>query len=300
MSLPLKGCLDCNSQNFVKLNMYKRYWILCTDCGTATPIPKKHYFFGLLPGPFKKNARDEQSMYDYFVSDGHIKHSQQDAKAFLKQYVETNLLSINNKDILDVSGGNGEFLNLLKNEGAKVTLTEINNLALVHAKEKLGLDTLEFNFDKHTIRDVVKKKFDIILLRACLMFCNDLETFAKDLHKITKEKGEICVQYAVKPTIGTLLRTQCDEFSYAVLRQPEQIVTIFEKAGFSLEYIQEESDQTNYVYDHDEYLTLLALHYLYEIPSVLKLRKVGKLGKLGKFNFNARDRRRSNMIFKKN
>ena len=69
--------------------------------------------------------------------------------------------------------------------------------------------------------------------------------------KCSKTGGYLMINHSVKPTIGVILRTQLDEFSYYNLRQSEYVISIFEKSGFELEWSDESPDTSEYVYDHD-------------------------------------------------
>ena len=48
-----------------------------------------------------------------------------------------------------------------------------------------------------------------------------------------------------------MLRTQLDEHSYFVLRQPESVINAFEKQGFELIHRADKTDPSLYVYDND-------------------------------------------------
>jgi hypothetical protein len=95
-----------------------------------------------------------------------------------------------------------------------------------------------------------------------------------------------------------MLRVQLDEFSYLVLRHPENVIGIFEKEGFSLQYRSDEVDPSLYIYDHDmnRYWTLA--RRIYEWKNLSNLMNAERKGKTG-FAFRARDRRYSMMVFRK-
>lgn len=293
----METCLACQSINHIKINTYKREWIVCEDCGSGTPIQKKVYPLAFLPKKALKSGQvTEESIYDYFTQPEHFAVEQEEARNFIATYLNTNLIDVKNKKILDVSGGSGEFINFVRTYAGgetSVVLTEINKKALAYANDTLKIEALELNFNTQKLSEITSKKFDLVFLRACVMFCADLEGFAKQIHTALEVGGKVFVQYCVYPTLGTFLRVQFDEFSYVVLRNPEHIKKIFERSGFALEYEKDEVDPSLYVYDFDRKFSSLLLRYFYEIPAVFKAKN-SRNPKL-----IARDRRRVNLIFQK-
>ncbi len=286
-------CSECQSGDLVKLTTYKRHWLLCRTCGCGTPRQKSYYPLSFLPcSSFKKSASDEASMYDYFVAPVHIEYSLGTAHEFIKDYLKPWNIEVSGKKILDVSGGNGHFLNVFKEMGADVTMTEINEPSIDYARTTHGMKVFCFNFNEHRIDQLTDEKYDIIMLRAAIMFCKDLPQHVQDLKKILKPGGQIIVNHSVIPTLGVAVRVQLDEFSYFSLRQADRVVQIFEKEGFKLEQRRDETDPSLYVYDHDLKLSWRIIHYLYEWYGLRALRK-DRI-----FSFPARDRRRSTMMFR--
>lgn len=252
-------------------------------------LPDKH---------LKKMPENEESMYDYFVRQDHIDYSIQTAADFIRQHVVPNGISFQGKRVLDVSGGNGHFLMEIARLGADVTLTEINRPTIEYAQKTHGIDVRYFNFNSQNLAVEVPKTFDVVLARAAIMFCRDLKKFAGEAYQILADDGLAVINHSVIPTLGVFLRVQLDEFSYFVLRQPENVIRTFEDAGFVLCSRNDETDPSLYAYDHDlnRYWTMARL--LHDVPAVRKLVAAERKGKPS-YAFRARDRRRSTMIFKK-
>lgn len=289
-------CFECGSNNLAKIDTYKRHWYFCYDCGSGQPAQKSFYPLQFLPvKDWTKVNTDEESMYDYFVAPVHIEYSTQTAHEFIDTYVKKWNIPIQDKTILDVSGGNGHFIQEFKKLGARVSLTEINDPSIDYAKKTHGMDVYKFNFNSDRIKDVIKEKFDIVMLRAAIMFCKDLRSHVQDLRDIIEPGGLVVVNHSVIPTLGVVLRTQVDEFSYFNLRSPEQVIRHFEEEGFSLVERKDETDSSLYVYDHDLRMRWWILHLFYEWKAIWSLRKFRE-----KFAFPARDRRRSTMLFRFN
>jgi SAM-dependent methyltransferase len=238
-------------------------------------------------------AVDAASIYDYFVAEDHIRYSVETAHEFLEKHVRRHGIEIAGKSILDVSGGNGHFIAEFARLGAKVALTEINDRAIEHARKTNGFEVFRFDFNRDHIDQIARGPFDLLLLRAAVMFCADLEGFVCDARKLLAPGGLVIVNHCVVPTLGTLARVQLDEFSYHALRQPETIERIFCERGFQLVSREDETDPSLYVYDHDLDATWMLLHYFYEIKAALHLRTCRS------FAFAARDRRRSTLIFRR-
>ena len=170
-------CVSCSSENIVRINTYKRHWHFCRECGDASPVEKAKYPWDFLPAPeFKKGAvADEADMYNYFVEKPHIEFSVKDGLYFIESCLDANRIDLKGKRVLDISGGNGHVADELRKRGANVTLTEINLPALAYAKETLGLETRVFNFNTDRIHERVTGPYDIVCLRAVIMFCRWME-----------------------------------------------------------------------------------------------------------------------------
>jgi SAM-dependent methyltransferase len=290
----VSGCVECGKGSLVALRTYKRDWYLCGACGTGFPRPRDFYPLSFLPFADLKRRKDqdEQSIYDYFVLPDHARLSKLDADAFLKQ-CDDDGVSFDGKRVLDVSGGSGFFLKEIERRGARVALTEFNKKAVEFARRTHGFEAYEFDFNRDCLRDVVPGQFDIVMLRAAIMFCDDLDALAAGLLQITKPGARILIVHSVVPTLGTLLRVQLDEFSYRILRQPETVAAHFERQGYRLEKRIDEIDPSPYVNDYDMKDSWLFVRALYEISGARRLRAHRK------FAFAARDRRRSKLIVRR-
>ena len=291
-----KLCPYCRSDDLFHINTYKHRWVLCKQCGVGVCGLKKHYLFAFVPvKPLRRNTdflEDKGKIYDYFVSESHKEYTRKHAHDFISNVIDKYNIEVKNKRILDISGGPGHFLNEFRKLGADIHLTEINDNAIQFANEILNIPTLKFDFDKDDISTMYEDKFDIILMGAAIMFCEDVPKFLSRLCSIIKKGGILIQHRSVVPTLGVLLRTQCDDYNYRVLYQPEALISMHEQEGFRLIAREDEIDAEMYVYDHDAHIVLRNLYRLYERPAV------AKLSKFNRYPFRARDRRRSHMIFR--
>lgn len=287
-------CPSCKGDDLFVLETYKRYWHCCRTCGTAVSEQKQGYGLSFLPfADLKKGAGlDEEKMYDYFVEQVHIDWSEREGREFITDYLEPSGIDVAGKDLLDISGGNGHFIKQIERLGARITLTEINRKTIEYARQMHGFDVLEYNLNEHDLPSVINRRFDVVFARACIMFAKDLGKFADEIKRSLVPGGVVMINHSVIPTLGVMLRTQLDEFSYFVLRQPESIIDEFWKHGLELQHRADETDPGLYVYDNDLLLRWRLLHRFYE------RRNVAKLAHDRLFAWPARDRRRSTLVFR--
>ena len=273
-----------------KVDTFKHVWITCSETGNAYSIRKNQGFAQWVIKHL--NHKNDYAIYDYFTSQEHVQWSIEESQRFSRDIIEKHEIMIKGKRILDISGGNGIVAKELMKEGAEVVLTEVNDKAIEYAQKVLGIETYKFDFQGDNLSNIVKGKFDIVLLRAALMFCLDLDRFMNDLVKVLNPGAVIVMQYCVIPTLGVYLRTQNDSYSYLALYQPVTIINVSKQRGLSLQFREDEIDRDPYVYDHDinRRLTLLRIWYEYKAVRIIPFTS--------DFPFRVRERRRSNMIFK--
>ena len=160
------------------------------------------------------------------------------------------------------------------------------NLLLDYAKTHHSFESVsKYDLNVDNLVSTVGGHYDIIMARACLMFCDDLERFATEVLEALNPGGMLIVDRSIEPTLGTMVRVQLDEYSYHVLRQPETVQRFFVDAGFRLEFRNDETDQSLYVYDHDLLPHWKWMHYLYEIKALQGM------GRDRLFSLPCRDRR---------
>ncbi len=234
----------------------------------------------------------EEKMYDYFVEQAHIDWSEREGQEFIAEYLQPSGLEVAEKDLLDISGGNGHFIKQVESLGARITLTEINRKTIDYARQTHGFEVLEYDLNEHDLPSLTKRRFDIVFARACIMFAKDLGKFVDEIKRSLQPGGMVMINHSVIPTLGVMLRTQLDEFSYFVLRQPQSIVEEFESQGFALHHRADETDPSLYVYDNDLLFRWRLIHRYYE------RKNIARLARDRKFAWPARDRRRSTLVFR--
>jgi 2-polyprenyl-3-methyl-5-hydroxy-6-metoxy-1,4-benzoquinol methylase len=230
------------------------------------------------------------SVYDYFTSEEHLKWSLQEAEEVSNRVVSLYCLELNGKSILDVSGGNGIVANTLKQRfGCTVVMTEVNSSAIDYSKS-LNIETHFWDFESRTPH--FEKKFDVIFLRACIMFLSNLDEFLDKLHNLMAVGGIIVIEHSVHPTLGVFLRVQRDPYTYKILRNPEAVTRIAERNSFRLQSLHTEVDPSNYVYDFDRSLSTRILWSLTSFTGAGNLLKVNP-------QLRRRERIRSHLTFRR-
>lgn len=289
------NCITCRSSDLLTIATYKRYWHCCKACGTAVSGERKTYPLSMLPyADFKKSpVLDEEKMYDYFVEQVHIDWSEREGQEFIRDYLAPSGIEVAGKDLLDISGGNGHFIRQIEKLGARITLTEINKKAIEYARATHGFKVFGYNLNEHDLASLTQDRYDIVFARACIMFARDLDKFVGEMRTVLRPGGHVMVNHSVMPTLGVLLRTQLDEFSYFALRQPESIIAAFANRGFSLRHRADETDPGLYVYDHDLLPHWRWVYRLYE------WRAIKAMAADRRYAWPARDRRRTTLVFRR-
>ena len=287
-------CPTCAAKNSVFLTTYKRHWNICRSCGTGWPTQRNKYPLRFLKhDDLKKNAPSAEGMYNYFTTQVHIDHATQEAEDFHARYLEGLNIDFSGKSVLDVSGGNGFFVKWFQDKfGARASLTEYNDKTVDFAKQTHPFETcVNYDMNNHNLAERTGRKFDIVIAKACLMFCEDMAGFVAQLREVLNPGGILILGHSVEPTLGTMIRVQLDEFSYFALRQPDAVEKAFIEGGFTCRYRRDETDPDLYVYDHDLLRHWMMLHYYYEIQNARILAKERI------YSLPARDRRRSTFVF---
>lgn len=308
----MENCAICNSENIVQIKTYKFNWYFCNSCGCGSSELRQKYPLNSINWLFvkylkyknwkrtinrltkDKSVEDNNStIYDYFVTQDHIDWSIQNAKEFEKTIIKNYQIELKDKHVLDISGGNGHclkyFIDKYKCDGV---LTEFNKRAIKYASEQLNLKTQYYDFSVHEPTSIFKeKKFDIIFMRACIMFVSELDKTIIGLKKILKDGGLLIIQNSIIPTLGVILRTQFDEYNFLSLYSSQFLTKTLEKNDFTLLQIRRNPDFSLYVSDFHKYPIEKKLLLYYEHLAT-------KENSLNSFNFIARDRRRYDFVFK--
>lgn len=287
------SCKICGFEKTTKLNTQKHYWYYCNNCKSAFSKKKNHWLLRQYPlekvisvikGKRHQSLEDNQKIYDYMVTQGHIEHHEKRRlyERFVDKLVNPIGLGLTGKSVLDISGGNGSFANKLKNEGANLVLTEFNQASVDFAKKHYNLEAIKYDFNSDNISALLGvRKFDIILLRAAIMFCVDLEKLFKELKLISKDETIIIIESSVIPNSRVVIEWQKDEYNLLRLYSSEFLRTVFKKSGLKVIFDQprpNDEDRLISNYRTDEFrnysihykIHVLFWKYFYLVPILFK------------------------------
>src|SRR3989338_6136998 len=277
-------CEICNSDDLAMVNTYKHHWVCCNQCQTATRKHKERYLVSYLPQCLLKAKpgyrvllpdavviENHSKKFDYMATKEHTEAHQNAGvfELFMNDTVRKYGIKIEGKRILDVSGGNGNFSQKLEEQGAKVCMTEYNERAVEFAKNKYKIEAVKFDLNNGCIGSLFKGTFDLVLLRAAIMFCLQPGKFLNDLKKITHKETLVIVYDSVEPTLGAMLRLEFDDYTYLRLYSQKTLIDLFRKEGLQL---ITEGDLIPYIYTKGHCKLYKMIHWLYEIPATFNYK----------------------------
>ena len=253
-----KQCVICNGNSFETLDSYKHYWVMCLDCENVKRFHKTRYMLDFQPLraflkagtkllgqekmsnellPIHNILEQEDRFYEYYTESCKLVYEKTKWKPYDDQFL--NLLeqagvSLSGKDILAISEGPGFLAKRISKDVAKVIMTEINHEAVETMNKHLGVEVYKYNFNEDKLSDILSQnRFDLILLRSCINFCNDLRALAKELAKVVKKNGVVYLAFH-RSTLGGCLQWMHDEYTSNIWYYPETMLRIFAEEGFRL------------------------------------------------------------------
>lgn len=275
-------CPVCGSRKVRAAHTYKHSWLWCSDCGSASRGPNHTYLFERLPGPLQKLlvkllprlrhlmpdpdvTRDGSRLYDHMAEHGYINEGELSREYFsFKRWMEEKLnLSIQGSRVLDISGGNGYMIRQFQRNGAECVLTEYNRRAVEYARDVFGLEAYVYDFNQHQISEVVPGKFDLVLLRAALMYCLDVPAFLASLRPSLNPGARVVIFESAAPTLGAMLRFQLNDYMFLRMYSPRAVVRLFEESGYQL-LVQD--DNAPFPYGQGTSLFWRLFGLLFELP----------------------------------
>jgi len=276
LSAFLNNCTICSSNNVSIINTYKHYWRVCNICGNAFSKVKECYPLSFLPfAQLKRNKailQDPANSYKFASStEEQIKQVEAQAMLLSNEWVNLDKIDLTGKKFIEISGGNGHFLNVLKKFNTELFHTELNQNDVDYVKNKFGINSKQFDFNKDELQNIFPGKFDIILLKGALEFCLDVKNFLCGI-KGNTNLGTIIIVTTAMPTLGNFLITQFEDYNQQVLYQKETLIEIFKTNGYLLLKAREFGDTRNHyplVYYRNKWSRLAMLRYM--IPAMYKL-----------------------------
>ena len=237
-----KFCNVCKSIDVDIIDSYKHHCILCRDCNSVTHFKKTGKYFleklfldkilTFLPRRAyqrlfhaKKNF-EPSNFYDTYINE--LSHVTELRKSEFSQLVDQ-LDKINfdpkNKKILDISGGPGYVAKKLNQQGSEVTVTEYSPDSVNKIIQEYQIDAKVFDYSHDRLNKIFKEKFDLILFRSSIIFCDHLDTLIEDSNEILNDDGYLIIE-TILPTLGEVLWWQQMEFKFPIIYSQEVIEKI--------------------------------------------------------------------------
>lgn len=235
------------------ITTYKHLWSVNLQTGVAAISPREHYplsFLRLFSKKFSFLARDKKIddepslIYEDYpgITVGAQKFTtpiditvQENRADIFADIMQRYGISFNGKSVLDISGGSGVFVKqLLKYGAVSVCNTEFSQGSVNYGKEVLGIPAFHYDLNKDKLSAVLgeERKFDVVMLRGCIEFCDDLDKLISELKLIT-HKDSIIILTFIDPTLGVALRTQFDQYNVKVCRPAAVVNQSFNRSGFA-------------------------------------------------------------------
>lgn len=254
-------CRFCGSNDDSKIKTYKSIWISCDNCGNIVRILRDRFPLEFVPKrlfgstKFQQNptgirgqlyhvlyrAEEGDEIYDYYLDEsqkargGYSLSSkgtkwEGESEHLLGELLEWGV-TLNDKKVLEISGGPGFVAQELLSECRKWMVTEYNQSSVEKMKKVLGLDVIKFDFNTDNLCELVDDTFDLVFLRHGINYCTDARKLLSSIKKIIHKDSLIYCSFT-QPTLASCLRWSLDDYVFAVLYNPETIQKLFAEEGF--------------------------------------------------------------------
>jgi 2-polyprenyl-3-methyl-5-hydroxy-6-metoxy-1,4-benzoquinol methylase len=251
------SCPICKSVNVKKFNSYKHYCYSCGDCNSIYHEKKNGRYFLEYIFPSKLASKilpqkaflrlfhapkdyKPSSFYDIYSAEcqspNAIRRSEIDE---LKDNLALIDVTFQGKTILDISGGPGLVVKELGKIAKRAVVTEYNDSATDAMSKVLGIEAVKYSYLTDKLENIFDEKFDIVLIRSSIIFCDDLEKLIESVNSILEDGGIVFVETII-PTLGEVFWWQQMEFKFPRIYSQEYIEKLFYKYGFSLKFAHRE------------------------------------------------------------
>ena len=247
-------CPVCSSRASVKFNSYKHHCYACYDCNSIFHKKKegKYLLEKILPARFLSkiipnkaslrlfheydNLKKPADFYDVYTSEKLLKDPVKISRVqLLRDQLDLAGIDIKNKTILDISGGPGNVAAAIKDICKDITVTEYSEVSVEYMKKNLNINAIVFDYSKDKLSEITTTKYDLILIRSSIIFCDHLEKFIESAKQILNEDGYILLE-TILPTLGEVFWWQQMEFKFPIIYSQMAIEKIMYKFGFTLTY----------------------------------------------------------------
>lgn len=247
-------CSVCQSTDSQFVRTYKHEWEVCTECHTSYRNTREKFpIQNWLPGPlikllpyklkellipnkyFSKTEADQYRYYQDIAARGIAETKWEGELRAFNELCREFGLNLENRRVLDMSGGPGFRGKEISKVADHVAITEFNADAARGMAESLGMDVRKFDYNTDDLERVfADERFDIVLIRHSIGYCTDLDKFILSLKKILNPHAAVQISFP-EPTLGFYLRWQLLEYNYTSLYSFKALKERFEANGFRLE-----------------------------------------------------------------
>jgi 2-polyprenyl-3-methyl-5-hydroxy-6-metoxy-1,4-benzoquinol methylase len=239
-------CSNCNSLEVYVVNSYKHHCLICRDCSNVTHVKKNNkllfeYIFNrklakklLPPKAFMRLFSDKddfeyEKFYDAFILE--TNNVTEKRLSDINQVLDTlNYFNydITGKKILDISGGPGFVPGHLNKIALECCTTEHSELAAQAISNHFGIRAKRFDYNKDNITEIYNEKFDLILIRSSVIFCENVDDLLKNCSNILNHNGCILIE-SITPSLGEVLWWQTLEYKFPRIHSQETLEKYFYK-----------------------------------------------------------------------
>ncbi len=243
-------CANCNSIEVYIANTYKHHCLICKDCSNVTHQKKSGIllFEYILPRKLFKKILPEKAFMRLFSDKGDFNYDEfydafvhetnnatEKRLSDIEQVVDTlNYFNFDIKDkkILDISGGPGLVPGKLNSLALECCTTEHSELAANAISEHFAIRAKRFDYNKDHINEIYPEKFDLILIRSSVIFCEDVDRLLSDCSKILSDEGCVLIE-SIVPSLGEVLWWQTLEYKFPRIHSQETLEKYFYKNNFN-------------------------------------------------------------------
>ena len=252
------NCKVCGSESVRSFNSYKHICFACSDCNSVFHVKKSgryllEYLFPvkllsrILPRQvshrlFHADSKFEPSeFYDSYVNECEnvSLHRKSEYDQLVDQFACAGI-DLCGKRIIDISGGPGYVGYKLGQIADEVVVTEFSNESVRAMRDVFDVNAVTFNYAEDDLGSLFDKKYDIVLIRSSIIFCENLDLLINQARAVLEEGGYILVE-SILPTLGEVFWWQQMEFKFPVIYSQEAIEKFFYKNGFSLVFAYRDS-----------------------------------------------------------
>jgi 2-polyprenyl-3-methyl-5-hydroxy-6-metoxy-1,4-benzoquinol methylase len=148
-------------------------------------------------------------------------------------YLKKNNIDLTNKKILSISEEPGFIFKKIKEISSKVLFTALNDEVSQIMKKHIGVNTITYNANTNDISEIIKEKYDIILMRWVLGHVDDLKKFTYEIEKITSKETIIFCNFQ-SPSLQLSVIFGYDNYTFSALYDEDYVKNIFEEKGFEI------------------------------------------------------------------